>query len=148
MNLETIIWLLYFADVFDTLKVTFFVITIFSLISYSVALIWVGNDINNLEIDKKYYNYENIENEIAEKKKLFKKILKFSIISVLITSSFTIFIPSKNIIYSYAAVKFTKISYQSNKHIPNIINETLKLIDLRLQKEIREINKELKLNKD
>jgi len=139
MNIESIIWLMYFADVADSLKKGLMVISVFALIICAFALFWIAQDINDLEIDKKYRDFKDNENEIKEKKKLFKKVLKYSIISISITSLFALIIPSKNIIYSFAAVKFAKISYYSNKHIPNIINETLKLIDLKLQKEIKKL---------
>ena len=139
MNIESIIWLMYFADVAESLKKGLMVISVFALIICGFALSWIIQDIDNLEIDKKYSEFKDIENEIKEKKTLFKKVLKYSIISISITSLFALIIPSKNIIYSYAAVKIAKISYYSNKHIPNIINETLKLIDLKLQKEIKKL---------
>ena len=131
----SLIWLIYLADVITQIQ---YVLGITAFIS-AVLLLFIFIAWINYEGDARYNgNGEEIEKEKKEVFMWLRRLFATLIFSII----FFIVLPSKTVIYSLAAVKTADIAYHSNKQVPTIINNTLKLINLKIQKEIKDTLKQ------
>ena len=131
----SLVWLMYFAELLD--KISGFICFIFmsSFIGATfLFFLWINyRDVAQNELDEKEFE--------KEEKKVFRWIKKLIIIGFSAVFIYLI-LPSKTVIYSFAAVKTADIAYHSNKQVPEILNNTLKLINLKIQKEIKDTLKQ------
>jgi len=131
----SLIWLLYLADVITQIQ---YVLGITAFVS-AILLLFISITWINFESDARSEGRtEDIKEEKKDTFKWIKRLFNILIFSIF----FFILIPSKTTIYSLIAVKTTDITYHSNKQIPIIIKNTLKLINLKLQKELKETLKQ------
>ena len=128
-----LIFLVYLGNVIDALKTVSSVILGLGLVIWGIGIPFL------LQVHEKAVYSEKDEEEW---KKLFLKFNSIMKKIVFIAGALTIFLPSKTVIYSLAAVKTADIAYHSNKHIPKIVDDTLILIEKKLQQEIKKIDKE------
>ena len=128
-----VIFLLYLGKTIDVLDifllVSLILLGIFLAISYMLYIDALAKFDPRLNKDYK-------KNEI-EIKKTFDPILKKWSKVFLFMAVLEIFLPSKNILYTIAAVKSADIVYHHNKHIPKIVDDAMKYIQLKLEKEIK-----------
>ena len=128
----SLIWILYLADIVKELHTLLYIL---SFICLMLALFIFGAWLNAPEAETEF--------DKKEEKKLFKWIFRFLKIC-LVTVIIAILLPTRTVIYSFAAIKTADIAYHANKNVPLIVNNTLKLIDLKIQKEIQDTLKNKK----
>ena len=131
----SLVWLMYFAELLDKISgvVSFIIISSFIGAAFLFFLWMSYRDVAQNELNEKEFE--------EEEKKVFRWIGKLIIIGFSAVFIYIV-LPSKTVIYSLAAVKTADIAYHSNKQVPEILNNTLKLINLKIQKEIKDTLKQ------
>ena len=136
----SIIFLMYLGNTFALLNGFLFIFLVILgfilLVSYFVYI----NTISDIDVYKSSQYTKEKEEKI---KKMFEPVLKKWFKVFLIILFLEVFLPSKNIIYTFAAAKSINTIYHSNKNIPKIVNDAIEYIQIKLENEIKkEKNKE------
>lgn len=137
----TIVFLMYLGNTVNVLNGFLFVFLIILgamlLINYFVYI----NTLSDIDVYKSSQYAKEYKEEIKNR---FEPILKKWFKIFLVILFFEIFLPSKNVIYTYAAVESANTIYHSNKNIPKIVNTAIEYIQIKLQNDLNDEKKEIK----
>lgn len=120
--MDKISWLLYLADVSQSIAVVALIIFIIMIIAWFVFLV-IGSDVG----------YDSAE-ERLEKKNSYSKFIKWAIPVNSFCLLLIIFMPSRAVIYAYAATNITKELAATEKG-----QQVSRIIDLYLDKVVKEL---------